>query len=100
MQKEYDKDMKDAKEYVRKLQIISISNKDKEDPPEEKENNTEKYSFNQKFGLCEALLEIGDWDNTKILIKRLPDHYLMEQEPIAGALCSLLHCIVEPVYRE
>ncbi|KAK9712875.1 Transcription- and export-related complex subunit [Popillia japonica] len=100
MQKEYDKDMKDAKEYVRKLQIISISNKDKEDPPEEKENISEKYAFNQKFGLCEALLEIGDWNTTQVLMKRLPDHYLMEQEPIALALCKLLHCIVEPVYRE
>ncbi|KAI4462732.1 tho2 protein [Holotrichia oblita] len=100
MQKEYDKDMKDAKEYVRKLQIISISNKDKEDPPEEKENTSEKYAFNQKFGLCEALLDIGDWNNTQVLMKRLPDHYLMEQEPIALALCKLLHCILEPVYRE
>lgn len=100
MQKECDKDMKDAKEYLRKLQIISISNKDKEEPPEEKENATEKYTFNQKFGLCEALLEIGDWHNTQLLMKRLPDHYLMEQEPIAIALCKLLHCMVEPVYRE
>lgn len=100
MQKELDKDMKDAKEYVRKLQIISTSNKEKEDAPEERENFNDKYNSNQKLRLCEALLTIGDWKNSSVLIKRLPEHYAMEYEPIALALCSLLHYIIEPVYRE
>jgi THO complex subunit 2 len=40
--KEWEKDMKEAKEYVRKLSIISTKEKDKEEPVEEKENVQEK----------------------------------------------------------
>lgn len=40
--KEWEKDMKEAKEYVRKLSIISTKDKDKEEPVEEKENVQEK----------------------------------------------------------
>jgi THO complex subunit 2 len=40
--KEWEKDMKEAKEYVRKLNIISTKDKDKEEPMEEKENIQEK----------------------------------------------------------
>lgn len=100
MHKECEKAMKDAKEYIRKLQIISISNKDKEDAPEEVENVREKYTSNQKLGLCEALLSVGDWENAQTLMRRLPEHYAVEQQPIALELCKLLHCIVETVYRE
>lgn len=100
MHKECEKSMKDAKEYIRKLQIISISNKEKEDTPEEVENAREKYVFNQKLGLCEALLSVGDWENAQSLIRRLPEYYAVEQQPIALELCKLLHCVVEPVYRQ
>lgn len=100
MFKECDKSMKDAKEYVRKLQVIYTSNKDKEETPEEPENLMEKFNTNQKLGLCEALLSVGDWNNAKKLINRLPDYYAMTFQPIALALCNLLHYIIEPVYRE
>lgn len=100
MFKECDKAMKDAKEYVRKLQIISINNKEKDEVPEEPENLLEKYNNNQKLGLCEALLLVGDWKNAENLIKRLPDQYALSFEPNALALCRLLHYIIEPVYRE
>jgi THO complex subunit 2 len=40
--KEWEKDMREAKEYVRKLSIISTKEKDKEEPVEEKENVQEK----------------------------------------------------------
>jgi len=47
IQKDWDKEMADAKEYVRKLSIISIKDKDKEkeDVPEEKENVQEKVNL-------------------------------------------------------
>lgn len=100
MVKEAEKEMKDAKEYVRKLQIISIKEKDKEEVPEEKENVQEKYSANQKFGLCEALLDVADWDNAYLIIRNLPEYVAVDQYPIALALCKLLHAIIEPVYRK
>ncbi|KAF5285042.1 hypothetical protein FQR65_LT02355 [Abscondita terminalis] len=98
MQKDWDSDMKNAKEYVRKLQIISL-NANKEDVQEEKETNTDKYNFNQKLGLCEALLDVGDWNNAQLIIKRLPEHFALDYQPVALALCRLLQYIIEPVYR-
>lgn len=100
MIKDCEKNMKDAREYVRKLQIISINNKEKEETVEENFNFYEKYLGNQKLGLCEALLLVGDWETAQILIKRMPKQYAVGYEPIAMALCSLLHHIIEPVYME
>lgn len=98
MVKDCEKNLKDAREYVRKLQIISINNKEKEEATEETDNFYEKYAGNQKLGLCEALLTVGDWENAEILIKRMPKQYAVGYEPIAIGLCKLLHHIVEPVY--
>ncbi|CAG2065110.1 unnamed protein product, partial [Timema podura] len=98
--KEFEKEMKEAKEYVRKLNIISTNPKDKDDVIEEKENVKEKYGLNQKFGLCEALLKVGDWTHAEQLTKKLPDHCMLEQHPVAWALCQLLHAVIEPVYRK
>lgn len=90
--------MKDSREYVRKLQIISINNKEKEEADSDSDNFYENYANNQKLGLCEALLIIGDWENAQTLIKRMPKQYAVGYEPIAISLCSLLHYIIEPVY--
>lgn len=100
MQKEWDTDMKNAKEYVRKLQVISLKDKEKEEIPEERDNLFEKYVANQKLGVLEALLTIGDWPNAQLVIKRVPEHYSMDYQPVALALCQLLHYIIDPVYRE
>lgn len=99
MQRDWEIDMKNAKEYVRKLQIILLNNNNKEEPTEEKENPIEKYTSNQKLGVCEALLNIGDWENALLIIKRLPEHFALDHEPVGLALCRLLQYIVEPVYR-
>ncbi|KAL3266225.1 hypothetical protein HHI36_010407, partial [Cryptolaemus montrouzieri] len=86
MHKECEKNMKDAKEYFRKLQVISVNKTEKEDTPEDPENPTEKYKSNQKLGLCEALLLVGDWNNAKILMNHLPEFYAVGFESIALAL--------------
>lgn len=100
MQKEHEKNLKDAKEYVRKLQIISINQKEKEESPEEVENVQEKYSANQKLGLIEACLIVGDWENAHVLMKRLPEYYAVSFQPIAVAICELLGHVVEKLYGE
>ena len=96
---DWEAEIAQAKEYVRKLNVI-LTNKDKE-PEQEPEFETapEKYALNQKWGLCEALLTIGDWNTAQQLIRKLPDQSVMVHEPIARALCRLLHMIIEPVYR-
>ncbi|XP_046666105.1 THO complex subunit 2 isoform X1 [Homalodisca vitripennis] len=99
--RDWEKEMKDAKEYVRKLNVVSTkTDKEKEEQPEEKEDDSYKYERNQKFGLCEALLEVGDWHTCQVLSRRLPDFCVMDQPPIALAMCRLLHSLIEPVYRK
>ncbi|KAG5339192.1 THOC2 protein, partial [Acromyrmex charruanus] len=95
---DHEQVMKQAKEYVRKMSVIST--KDKEDIVEEKENAQDKYTSNQKFGLCEALLEVGAWEVAQSLFNRLPDYCFTDQRPIALALCKMIQALVEPVYRK
>lgn len=123
--RDYDNEMKLAKEYVKKMSVIST--KDKEEEKEEKEvvvvqfhtfylhkifhlflfslifyssSFQDKYSNNQKFGLCEALLEVGAWDVALQMFNRLPDFCLTDQKPIALSLCKIIHAIIEPLYRK
>ncbi|XP_055591572.1 THO complex subunit 2 isoform X2 [Uranotaenia lowii] len=96
---EWESEVSDAKEFVRKLNVVS-TNKDKEQEPEqEKEMTPERYASNQKWGLCEALLAVGDWNTAQQLLKKLPEQSIMVHQPIAKALSKLLHMIIEPVYR-
>lgn len=96
---DWKQELQNAKEYVRKLNIVSI-NKEKETEDDEKIGTfDEKYSFNQKWRLCEALLDIGDWENAQKLIKKLPDHSVLVNECVAKALCKLINTIIDPLYR-
>ncbi|XP_075153160.1 THO complex subunit 2-like protein [Haematobia irritans] len=97
---EWEQDLADAKEFVRKMNVI-VTNKDKEptEPEPEKEYNSDKYYANQKFGLCEGLLKVGDWDNARKIIKKLPEQSVVVHEPIARALSELIHISIDHVYR-
>uniref|UniRef100_A0A671QYU2 THO complex subunit 2 n=1 Tax=Sinocyclocheilus anshuiensis TaxID=1608454 RepID=A0A671QYU2_9TELE len=54
---------------------------------------------NQKLGLLEALLRIGDWQHAQSIMDQMPAFYATSHKAIAIALCQLLHLIVEPLYR-
>lgn len=101
---DWQAEINDAQEYVRKLKIIS-TNKDKQQEDAEKEPESEtkinhdKNANNQKFGLCEALLKIADWENAFKLMSKLPDKCVTSYEPIAKELCSLINITIEPIYR-
>ena len=97
---EWETEINDAKEFVRKLNVIS-TNKDKAEEEKEPDQEviSEKYSMNQKLGLCEALLSIGEWGNAQKIMEKLPEKCATSFEPIAKALGSLIHIIIEPVYR-
>lgn len=95
---DWDSEIDDAKEYVRKLNIIS-TNKDKEPEVEiEKDDSEEKYVINQKWNLCEALLYVGDWSTAQQLIEKLPKQSVMVKERVAKSLCDLIHRVIEPIY--
>ena len=53
-----EKELKESREFVRKLNVVS-TNKGNEKEGEEKEETAEKHNNNQKFGLLEALLQVG-----------------------------------------
>ncbi|XP_063232661.1 THO complex subunit 2 isoform X1 [Bacillus rossius redtenbacheri] len=97
--KEWEKEVKEAKDYVRKMNVISTKDKEKDEAGEEKEGVKENLVQNQKLGLCEALLRVGDWRHTEQMARKLPEHCVLSQPPVARALCRLLHSILEPVYR-
>lgn len=96
---DWEADMTDAKEFVRKLNIISTNKDNQTEPEPEREMTQEKFSLNQKWGLCEALLCIGDWSTTQKLIKKLPEQSIVVNEQIAKALCKLIHIVIDPIYR-
>lgn len=120
LQTDWQAELDNAKEYVRKLNVIS-TNKDKEvDVDIEKEefevNSVEKYRLaknnrfnlprclqvhyktNQKWNLCTALLQVGDWNTARSLIDKLPTQSVIVKEPVAEALANLIHHVIDPVY--
>lgn len=98
---DWEFELNEAHEFVRKLNVIS-TNKDKEtDVVEERiDIYTTKYPTNQKWNLCEALLKVGDWSTAQKLIKKLPEYSVLVHESIACALARLVHLVIEPVYME
>ncbi|XP_033174015.1 THO complex subunit 2 isoform X2 [Drosophila mauritiana] len=99
---DWEEDLADAREMVRKLNLIQTNKKEDEKdpppPPSVKKFNEEKYNANQKFGLCEALLKVGDWENAYKIIQKLPEQAVVLQEPIARAIADLIHLSVENIY--
>ena len=90
------RELADAKEYARRMNIISIP---KEDEKTEEILNEERPPFNQKMGLCEALLSVGAWDQASALMKRHPEFYATSFQPISSAMCKLVSYVIDPVYR-
>lgn len=54
---------------------------------------------NQKLGLLEAMLKIGDWQHAQNIMDQMPPFYATSHKAIAVALCQLLHVMIEPLYR-
>lgn len=54
---------------------------------------------NQKLGLLEALIRIGDWHHAQSIMNQMPSFYATSHKAIALALCQLVHLTVEPLYR-
>ena len=49
--------------------------------------------------MVEALLHIGDWVHARALIDRLPPFFAVSHQPVAEAICRVLHHIIEPIYK-
>ncbi|XP_053229209.1 THO complex subunit 2 [Podarcis raffonei] len=99
---EHKREIGEAKLIVRKLTVVVLSSEktdEKEKEKEKEEEKTEKPPDNQKLGLLEAMLKIGDWQHAQNIMDQMPPFYATSHKPIAVALCQLLHVMIEPLYR-
>uniref|UniRef100_A0A8C0GI88 THO complex subunit 2 n=1 Tax=Chelonoidis abingdonii TaxID=106734 RepID=A0A8C0GI88_CHEAB len=99
---EHKREIVEAKQIVRKLTMVVLSSEKTEEKEKEKdkeEEKTEKPPDNQKLGLLEALLKVGDWQHAQSIMDQMPPFYATSHKPIAIALCQLVHVTVEPLYR-
>ncbi|KAL3879965.1 hypothetical protein ACJMK2_032241 [Sinanodonta woodiana] len=94
-------EMAEAKQYARKLTIVSLGgDKSNEEKKEEENVKIDPHDNNQKLGLVEALLNIGAWEKAKSIMDRLPEFFAVAHRPVATSLCALIHTIIDPLYRE
>uniref|UniRef100_A0A669CVE1 THO complex subunit 2 n=1 Tax=Oreochromis niloticus TaxID=8128 RepID=A0A669CVE1_ORENI len=99
---EHKRDISEAKQIARKLVMVvlpSEKSEDKEKDKEKEEEKNDKPPDNQKLGLLEALLRIGDWHHAQSIMDQMPSFYATSHKAIALALCQLVHLTVEPLYR-
>ncbi|XP_041931252.1 THO complex subunit 2 [Alosa sapidissima] len=99
---EHKREILEAKQIARKLTMVvlpSEKNDDKEKEKDKEEEKNEKPPNNQKLGLLEALLRIGDWQHAQSIMEQMPAFYATSHRAIALALCQLLHILIEPLYR-
>ncbi|KAI5104965.1 THO complex subunit 2 isoform X1 [Silurus meridionalis] len=100
---EHKREILEAKQIARKLTMVVVpsgeKSDDKEKEKDKEDEKNDKTSNNQKLGLLEALLQIGDWQHAQSIMEQMPPFYATSHKSIAVALCQLLHLIIEPLYR-
>ncbi|XP_023613970.1 THO complex subunit 2 isoform X7 [Myotis lucifugus] len=99
---EHKREIVEAKQIVRKLTMVVLSSEKMDEREKEKEkedDKVEKPPDNQKLGLLEALLKIGDWQHAQNIMDQMPPYYAASHKLIALAICKLIHITIEPLYR-
>ncbi|XP_073083905.1 THO complex subunit 2 isoform X8 [Manis javanica] len=99
---EHKREIVEAKQIVRKLTMVVLSSEkldEREKEKEKEEEKVEKPPDNQKLGLLEALLKIGDWLHAQNIMDQMPPYYAASHKLIALAICKLIHITIEPLYR-
>ncbi|KFO18991.1 THO complex subunit 2 [Fukomys damarensis] len=99
---EHKREIVEAKQIVRKLTMVVLSSEKLDEREKEKEKEEEKVDKppdNQKLGLLEALLKIGDWQHAQNIMDQMPPYYAASHKLIALAICKLIHITIEPLYR-
>nr|KAF6493120.1 THO complex 2 [Molossus molossus] len=99
---EHKREIVEAKQIVRKLMMVVLFSEkidEREKEKEKEEEKVEKPPDNQKLGLLEALLKIGDWQHAQNIMDQMPPYYAASHKLIALAICKLIHITIEPLYR-
>ena len=94
-----DKDIRDAKEFVRRLNIVSTADKNKDEEKED-EKKKDPLENNQKLGLLEALVKVGAWKEASKIICQLPTYFASCQPGISAELCNLAQVLIDPLYQQ
>ncbi|TRY73857.1 hypothetical protein TCAL_01902 [Tigriopus californicus] len=101
IESESDVGIKDAREFVRKMNVVSTNKGDKPDlTMADFQAIAATYDANQKLGLIEAFLRVGAWTHAEKLMNRLPPYFAVSQEPIAKALQRLVHLTIQPLVQK
>ena len=101
--KDSDKEFNEAKDFVKKMTVVSTSQDSKKDDDNGdglQDNHESLVASNQKFGLLKALLEVGAWSHAEQVISRLPIYYAVAKPSIAKALANLIHVKMAPVHKK
>ncbi|XP_045763498.1 THO complex subunit 2 isoform X4 [Maniola jurtina] len=100
MAREAEKEHKAVQDFIRKINIVSTKGPQSNAPAEfiEEKADPQEYWSNQKLVLCEALLKVTAWKEFAALSARLPITSVAPRPAVA--LCSMLHALVEPLYRK
>ncbi|XP_071847770.1 THO complex subunit 2-like isoform X4 [Apostichopus japonicus] len=97
---QYKKEVTNARQYSRKMSMAVLSAKEDKPDDKDKDNKDDKVIDNQKLGLCEALLNLGDWIHAKQLLDKLPEFSATANPSVAGALSSLIEKLLDIMYRK
>ena len=101
--KNAEKELSEAKEFVKKLTVVSTnqdSKKDDDNGDGVHDDHESLVASNQKFGLLKALLDVGAWTHAEEVISRLPIYYAVAKPAIAKALANLIHVKMAPVHKK
>ncbi|XP_063970178.1 THO complex subunit 2-like [Lytechinus pictus] len=98
--KAHKQEIIDARQYARKMSMAVLADKDDKDDKEKEKEKDEQVIDNQKIGLCEALILIGDWVHAKKLLDKLPEYGTTSNPTVSKALCNLIESILQPLYTK
>ncbi|XP_065225591.1 THO complex subunit 2 isoform X3 [Planococcus citri] len=99
---EWEKKINEARQRFKENSTIVVSTKEKESEEAVAldDETMNKNDNNQKFGLLEALLRVGEWNIFHKICNKLPTTFIVSQYPIAYNLCQLMHLLIDPLYRK
>ncbi|XP_076804278.1 THO complex subunit 2-like isoform X1 [Clavelina lepadiformis] len=86
-----------ATEEARRTTVMLLNPSEKKD---DKDVKIDADPSNQKLGLCEALLRIGDWEDAEQMMEKFTFDHMISHKPIATALCGLVSYVIDPLYRK
>ena len=104
MNETYKKYLINCRQAARKLTAAILNEKTAEENAKEVEilRRPPDYGDNQKLGLIEQLIVMGDWKNANELINELPVpvSYVTDYSNINYNFCRLIHHLIDPLYKK